>query len=245
MAVHLRHPGTRTTVEDISPALALAQSVAILSRILQIQVRLLLVPFGAINWSLNRLAGTANDSLNNSLAPRTAPQTGLPPVLPLVQQTPPTAFADLPRVEILAPSDDEVCENDPEAFRGDRLKLVRWRICFVRHGDESSFPPHEELIADDLAPGVFEAWKSAEFVQSLTDPKKAPEVPEKWLGWLPAACRHANGKLRRLPPGDMKYLRVFFEIIRYSKRERLHFETRQLKVLREIANNLEPRRPIL
>lgn len=224
----------RAAARELSPGRVLAQSLSIWSRMLQIPVRFLQIPFEAINWGLNRIAETANDSL---LSPAPAPAAP-PEAEPAVSGVPLPAGSPAPRIEEIIDDNIENDENDPDALRGDRLKLVRWRICFVRHGEEYSFPPHEELIADDLGPGVFEAWKSAEFVQSLTDPEKAPEVPETWSAYLPANCRHGNGRLRRFPPGDMKHLRVFFEVIRYSRRERMHFHERQLTLLREIATNL-------
>ena len=71
-----------------------------------------------------------------------------------------------------------------------------------------------------------------------------PRRPAWWLATLPLACRHQNGKLRRFPPGDLKYLRVLFEVVRYSRRESLHFHERQLRLLGEIATKLDPRREV-
>jgi hypothetical protein len=132
-------------------------------------------------------------------------------------------------------------DENQDDLRGDSLKLVRSRVVFVRRGDEYAFPPREELISDDLEPGVFEAWKTAEFIQQLADPERAPDVPVIWLNYIPPSCRHENGKLRRFPPGDLKYLRVYVEVLRRSPRERLHFHERQIKLLREIASALNNR----
>ena len=132
-------------------------------------------------------------------------------------------------------------DENQDDLRGDSLKLVRSRVVFVRRGDEYAFPPREELIADDLEPGVFEAWKTAEFIQQLADPERAPDVPASWLNYIPPSCRHENGRLRRFPPGDLKYVRVYVEVLRRSPRERLHFHERQIKLLREIASALNNR----
>ena len=142
-----------------------------------------------------------------------------------------------PHMELLEPPDVSYRDN-PDELRGDSLKLVRSRVVFVRRLEEFAFPAQEDLIADDLEPGVFEAWKIAEFVQRMADPENAPIVPPGWSHYLPATCRHENGRLRRFPPGDLKYLRVYFEVLRYSRRERLHFHERELRVMQDIADLL-------
>jgi hypothetical protein len=151
--------------------------------------------------------------------------------------------APVPAQLLLSPPEPYYDEN-PHGLPGEALKLVRSRIVFVKRGSEFAFDSNETLVADDLQPGVFEAWKIAEFVQRMADPDLAPEVPAEWLTTLPMACRHQNGRLRRFPPGDLKYVRVFFEVLRYSRRESVHFEERQLRLLGEIVTKLDQRRAV-
>lgn len=227
--------GRQVREHERSLARAMAESLSFWSRIFGIPVRLLQIPLETLAFGLNRITETAG----NSFSPPSFAPVLPPPDTALAETAPESpAVVRAPRMELLTPP-DQTFQTNPDGLRGDSLKLVRSRIVFVKRPEEFAFPAQEDLIADDLDPGVFEAWKIAEFMQRLTDPAKAPEVPPGWSVYLPATCRHKNGRLRRFPPGDLKYLRVYFEVLRYSRRESLHFHERQLRLLREIANSFE------
>jgi hypothetical protein len=49
----------------------------------------------------------------------------------------------------------------------DTLKLVRYKILFVKRNYEHAFREHETLVSDDLDSASFSAWKVAEFIQGL------------------------------------------------------------------------------
>ena len=60
----------------------------------------------------------------------------------------------------------------------DQLKLVRYKILFVKRDYETAFPEKEELVPDNMTGEAFSAWKVAEFIQQL--PAKRTLVPSDW-----------------------------------------------------------------
>jgi hypothetical protein len=63
----------------------------------------------------------------------------------------------------------------------DMLKLVRFKILFVKREYEVAFPEEEDLVPDNMTGADFAAWKVAEFIQRLGH--RPPEVryPKRWL----------------------------------------------------------------
>ncbi len=63
----------------------------------------------------------------------------------------------------------------------DMLKLVRFKILFVKREYEMAFPEEEDLVPDNMTGADFTAWKIAEFIQRLG--YRPPEVryPKRWL----------------------------------------------------------------
>src|SRR5581483_9547822 len=104
----------------------------------------------------------------------------------------------------------------------DELKLVRYKVLFIKRDLEYAFPEKEELVHDDLDGQAFTSWKIAEFIQDLSAPETEKErwhkVPSKWNAkhYPTSAAKEpnryrANGYLRGLPEEDKKYLRLFYE----------------------------------
>ena len=62
----------------------------------------------------------------------------------------------------------------------DMLKLVRFKILFVKRDYEVAFPEEEDLVSDNISGADFSAWKVAEFIQKLN--RRPPEVrwPKRW-----------------------------------------------------------------
>ena len=62
----------------------------------------------------------------------------------------------------------------------DMLKLVRYKILFVKRDYEVAFPEEEDLVSDNMTGADFAAWKVAEFIQRLGH--RPPEVryPRRW-----------------------------------------------------------------
>src|SRR6516164_6891152 len=47
----------------------------------------------------------------------------------------------------------------------DMLKLVRYKVLFVKRDYEWAFPEEEDLVADNMTGEAYTAWKVAEFIQ--------------------------------------------------------------------------------
>lgn len=117
---------------------------------------------------------------------------------------------------------------------GDRLKLVRYKILFVKRDYEVAFPEHEELVAGDFNDTDFTAWKIAEFIQGLDE----EEAPRQWRDKNYPHEYGGEGKhyIRHIPEADKKYLRVYYEVLARYDREEYHYEERQVEVLEEIRD---------
>lgn len=125
---------------------------------------------------------------------------------------------------------------------GDDLKLVRYKILFIKRDYEHAFDEQEALVYESMDATGFTAWKTAEFIQQLREKKKIP-VPDKWqregYNYPPQAHREGN-ILLGLPDEDKKYLRVYYEVLERYPREPLEYEDQQLRILREIRDNMKP-----
>ena len=127
----------------------------------------------------------------------------------------------------------------------DMLKLVRYKILFIKRDYEYAFPEKEELVHDNMSDSAFTAWKVAEFIQSLD----RIEVPEAWHDMKPPYPTKQES--RKLPDGrtvwvihafdetDKKFLRVYFEVLQRYAREKLLYEEDQLTALRGIQGAIE------
>ena len=128
--------------------------------------------------------------------------------------------------------------NDTD-LSDDMLKLVRYKILFVKRDYETAFPEKEELVFDNMTGEAFAAWKVAEFIQQLGK----IEVPPKWKRKnYPKRGEEAKDRdskyINSLDEDDKKYLRVYFEVLaRYEREEARHAED-QIRVLEDIRNRL-------
>ncbi|HJP91124.1 MAG TPA: hypothetical protein VJ875_04160 [Pyrinomonadaceae bacterium] len=128
-------------------------------------------------------------------------------------------------------------------LRDDMLKLVRYKVLFVKREYEQAFSEQEDLVSENMDAAAFTAWKVAEFIQGLK--REDTRVPEKWL-------KYRGGKyvkevnvggvksyvLIEFPDDDKKYLRVYYEVLDRYPRERFKYEERQIEVLEEIRDTL-------
>jgi hypothetical protein len=121
----------------------------------------------------------------------------------------------------------------------DMLKLVRYKVLFVKREYEHAFPEEEDLVSENMDGTAFTAWKVAEFIQGLR--KGKTEVPGSWGASYPEGYR--NGKLLTgLPDEDKKYLRVYFEVMDRYPREKFKYEEEQISVLEDIRDELKKKR---
>ena len=118
----------------------------------------------------------------------------------------------------------------------DQLKLVRYKILFVKRDYEVAFPEREDLVHDNMTGEAFTAWKIAEFIQRLS---KEP-IPDRWRkksypkrdGKSVADNQHIHW----LDEDDKKYLRVYYEVLeRYVREE----DDTEVDVLKDIHKAIE------
>jgi hypothetical protein len=129
----------------------------------------------------------------------------------------------------------------------DQLKLVRFKILFVKRDYEAAFREQEALVPDNMTGEAFTAWKVAEFIQELG--KGRTPAPAEWPrgdGGKPKypkeptdALAQGTGDqsnvwyLKSFPEKDKKYLRVYYEVLdRYVREE----EDDEVVVLKEIRD---------
>lgn len=133
--------------------------------------------------------------------------------------------------------------TDRDLSNKDMLKLVRYKILFIKRDYEVAFPEKEELVSDSMDESGYTAWKVAQFIQSLADgntlvPPKWKEYPENENPSPPASPYAQAGILRGLPEDDKKYLRVYFEVLDRYEREKPQYKKDQIKVLKEIRDRI-------
>jgi len=128
----------------------------------------------------------------------------------------------------------------------DQLKLVKYRVLFVKRGYEAVLDDSSDMIHDNLSPEGFVAWKIAEFSRRLEDVR----VPSAWLGTATDRPRYPSRAIQKPADGttawyinqfdddDQKYLRVSFEVLNRTARERFEYEEDQVGVLRQIRDAL-------
>jgi quinol monooxygenase YgiN len=123
-------------------------------------------------------------------------------------------------------------------LRDDMLKLVRYKILFVKRDLEYTFPEKEELVSENIDSTGYTAWKIAEFIQDLGN----VAIPPKWRDkkYPRDATRETAPKINKLDEDDKKYLRVYYDVLDRYPRERFKYEERQIEVLEQIRDKLRP-----
>jgi hypothetical protein len=130
-------------------------------------------------------------------------------------------------------------------LRDDMLKLIRYKILFVKRDYEHVFDEVEELVAENTDGAGYTAWKIAQFIQDLG--KHETKIPDKW-GDYPddkyedGRLKYRQGKiLTGLPEDDKKHLRIYYEVLERYPRERFKYEEEQIDILRDISRTLRDR----
>jgi hypothetical protein len=127
----------------------------------------------------------------------------------------------------------------------DMLKLIRYKILFVKRDYEHAFPEEEELVSENTDAAGYTAWKVAEFIQRLGQHRTI--IPDKWKEYPDdkddqGRLKYRDGKiLTGLPEDDKKYLRIYYEVLERYPRERFKYEERQIEVLEQIRDKITPR----
>jgi hypothetical protein len=124
-------------------------------------------------------------------------------------------------------------------LRDDQLKLVRYKVLFVKRDLEYAFREQEELVHENIDAADYTGWKIAEFIQNLHN----LEIPSKWQDkkYPRDVQGEPDPKIYSLPEDDKKYLRVYYEVLDRYTRERFRYEERQIEVLEDIRDRLPDR----
>ena len=123
----------------------------------------------------------------------------------------------------------------------DMLKLVRYKILFIKRDYEVAFPEVEEIVHDNLASTAYTGWKIAEFIQNLD----TVTVPSKWRkkNYPRAVGDDKDARVMKLPEDDKKHLRVYYEVLDRYVREEFKYEEDQIDVLTEIRDEIKSLQP--
>lgn len=122
----------------------------------------------------------------------------------------------------------------------DRLRLVRFKVLFLKRDLEIAFDEQEELVAEDMPKDGFISWKIAEFIQQMSrgEVKQPAKWKEKGYPSNTAGGKVENGNVISLPDKDKRFLRVFVQVLEWYDRERMNYERDQVDVLRDIRDIL-------
>ena len=150
----------------------------------------------------------------------------------------PAAFGDDLPAGTETVSGDKTKETEMDRdLRDDMLKLVRYKVLFVKREYEHAFPEQEDLVSENMDGAAFTAWKVAEFIQRLQRRPREVRVPGRWGRGYPEGHREGEW-LTGLPDDDKKYLRVYYEVMDRYPREKFKYEEQQISVLREIRDEI-------
>jgi hypothetical protein len=175
------------------------------------------------------------------------PETRAAPAAPVEQPSPVSgndiAAPDSGTTKIIFKEEKPLSNNGDHAngrdkdLHDDMLKLVRYKVLFVRREYEYAFPEQEDLVSDNMDGSAFTAWKIAEFIQDLH--RQTTRVPLKWKDKnYPPREFIKDGYLNGIPHEDKKFLRVYFEVLERYPREKFKYEEQQIKVLEDIRDIL-------
>jgi hypothetical protein len=134
-----------------------------------------------------------------------------------------------------------VSEECRDAEPCDQLRLIRYKVLFLKRDLEVAFPEQEELITEDMPKDGFISWKVAEFIQSMGRGEVAQPGRWKEKGYPSSAAggKVENGKVTALPDKDKRFLRVYCQVLECYDRERMNYERDQIDVLKEIRDAIK------
>jgi len=117
---------------------------------------------------------------------------------------------------------------------GHDVKLVRYRILFVKREYEAAFPETDDLLTYATRPEEYGGLKVAEFMGRAY----AGEVPqpEKWARKDYPGDDHGTPQGGwSIPSDDRQYVRFYFEVLDRFPREKAEYDKEQVQVLRDIS----------
>lgn len=123
----------------------------------------------------------------------------------------------------------------------DRLRLIRFKVLFLKRDLEIAFPEQEELVSEDMPRDGFISWKIAEFVQQMS--RKEVKQPGKWKDENNYPAYEEGGEVEggyvlSLPDKDKRFLRVYCQVLAWYDREKRNYKRDQADSLGDIKDEL-------
>jgi hypothetical protein len=138
----------------------------------------------------------------------------------------------------------EILKMADRNLSDDQLKLVRYKILFVKRDYEVAFGEREDLVYDNMTGEAFTAWKVAEFIQRLGHVVvpyswRKKDYPRTFTTDEKDPAKKMDVFIERLGERDKKYLRVFYEVLeRYVREEDEDDEVTVLKDIKKAIDRL-------
>lgn len=123
---------------------------------------------------------------------------------------------------------DEEKDTALNDLQDDSVKLVAYTIVSLKRGRERILDGGQGsvIVTDSMTGKAFMSWILAKYMQQKVDD---PAQPGKKI---------RRGDQRLLPRDELKYLRVYYVVSTRWPRESLEFEQNQVRVLREIRDEM-------
>jgi hypothetical protein len=181
---------------------------------------------------LQTLTGQSVEALTGTAGPPPSPPAAAP------APAPPAATAPGNSVRTTEEVTKEQRKMPDTNLNDDMLKLVRYKILFIKRDYEVAFTEQEDLVYDNMDDTAFTAWKIAEFIQALDH----TPIPKRWEA-KSYPRKDPGGMIHKLPEDDKKFLRVYYEVMQRYVREKFKADERKVEVLEKIESILDHRLP--
>jgi len=129
--------------------------------------------------------------------------------------------------------------RDQDLSGADTLKLVRYKILFVKRDYEAVLTEEkEELVAYDTTGPAWAALKICDFMGSL----KLARRPAKWSEkhcdyYYPPGI--SGEYIEEIPECDHKYIQIYFEVLQRWERQSAEYDREQVEALRGIRRGID------
>jgi hypothetical protein len=132
--------------------------------------------------------------------------------------------------------EDDMGDQD---LSGDDVKVVRYRIIFTKRDFEAVLDKAEEELVDyPTDGGSLGGIKVAEFMSKVQS--DAINLPAEWRG-KEYPTRNAPRRGWRIPRDDWRYIQFIYEVVRRIERQEAQYDKDQVKVLRQIRDEIAKR----
>jgi hypothetical protein len=130
---------------------------------------------------------------------------------------------------------ETMTNRDVDLSGEDRLKLVRFKIVFLKRDLETAFPEREELVTYDTSAGDWAGIKVAHFMSELQEWSDADRdrLAPRWKK------KNYPPKERNrfcIPGDDERYIKVYFEVLQRWDRMEADYEKRRTEAIEHIRD---------